>query len=149
MFRIRDVLNDVIGRDDRILHEVKSREALSVWERVAGDFARNHTCAVQVKNRKLLIHTDSPVLANELSLREREYVKKINGELGVTLLVGMTFASGRIPSKRSSLRADEPAGPPVPAALQKSIRKTVSGLRDAELRSVMERFFQSLARRKR
>jgi hypothetical protein len=143
------VLNDIIGRDDQLLYEVKSREALSVWETVAGEFVRKHTWAVRVKNRRLLIHTDSPVLANELSLREREYVRKINGVLGVTLLEGMNFASGRIPAKRTALRADDPAGSPVPAALQKNIRNTVSGLKDEELRSVMERFFRSLAKRKR
>ena len=104
-YSIKDVLESYLAKNKHIGYRIKSAEALRVWGRICGDLASSHSEAVHVKDGILLVKTDSPSLANELSFKQQEFIEKINEELSSPLIKKIVFKSGFV-GKNSSTAAE-------------------------------------------
>ena len=98
---IKDVLESYLAKNKHIGYRIKAAEALRIWGRISGDWLSSHSEAVHVKDGILLVKTDSPSLANELSLKQQELIEEINKELSSPLIEKIVFKSGFIKKNKS------------------------------------------------
>jgi predicted nucleic acid-binding Zn ribbon protein len=158
------VLTDYIEKHPEFRYQVKVREALPAWYRIADTYTTRHTEAVMVKDRTLFVNTDSSALASELSLRVNELLKRINRELGTPILEHIVFKSGRVVSgengdtdtasrgethPRGPGPGDVPQAPRLSAGVMKRIDSMVAAIHEEELREIMRRFLHAAAWRNR
>ena len=54
----------------------------AVWEKLMGKTIAGHTLKIQLRNKKLFLHFDSPALKEELSYSKQKVIQMINEEFG-------------------------------------------------------------------
>jgi hypothetical protein len=149
-YLIREVLESYLAKNRQIGYRVKKTEALRVWAKICGDWVASHSEAFQVKDGILLIKTDSPILANELSLKERELVEAMNRELAYPLLKRIVFKSGFVEKHNSK---DKAAPSEVKKKLTmetvKRVDRLVETVKEEELRDLLRKLFISSAKSKK
>jgi len=146
-YRIRDVLDLYLSKNEYIAYRIKSQEALKAWDTVVGNYIKQHTKTVFIKNKTLFIRTDSTVLANELSLREKELVDKLNSVLRTPLISRVKFKTGVI--RKKDRKRESNAAKPKEITLKtiNNIDRMVQDINEDELRFIMKKFLISLAMR--
>ncbi len=142
---IRDVLERYLLKHKHLQYEVKTRQALKLWGEIVDDYVRRNTEAVIVKKRTLFVHTTSAVLANELQMRERELLKKLNTSLEVSLIDRIVFKSGFFLKGDKKEEATGQGEARLPVKVLKSIDNTVKNVNDDDLRKVLKDFLTSVA----
>jgi len=141
-----------IGRVlDELLHKmgvakaVKGHLAIRAWPEVVGDVLSRHTKAVAVRNRKLVVLTDSPAWAQELSMQRREWLEGLRSVLGDEHVIDdILFRTGTVDRREARVAPPpQPAGGWCGAGLPDSwltaederwIEEMASSIEDAELR---------------
>jgi len=146
-FPIKDVLEKVLSKNEHIRYEIKIREAMETWGKIADDYLLHHTKAVLIKERKLFIHTDSAVLANELSMKEREYRKHINSVLKLPLIKKIVFRSGFILNKDTKKPPTVKKKKELTVKTLKQIDSAVENIKEDELKNILKKFLRSTAER--
>ena len=146
-YRIRDVLDLYLSKNEYIAYRIKSQEALKAWDTVVDNYIKQHTKTVFIKNKTLFIRTDSTVLANELSLREKELVDKLNSVLRTPLISRVKFKTGVI--RKKDRKRESNAAKPKEITLKtiNNIDRMVQDINEDELRFIMKKFLISLAMR--
>ena len=146
-YRIRDVLDLYLSKNEYIAYRIKSQEALKAWDTVVDNYIKQHTKTVFIKNKTLFIRTDSTVLANELSLREKELVDKLNSVLRTPLISRIKFKTGVI--RKKDRKRESNAAKPKEITLKtiNNIDRMVQDINEDELRFIMKKFLISLAMR--
>ncbi|MDO5654662.1 MAG: DciA family protein [Flavobacteriaceae bacterium] len=75
------------GMEERILESM----AIDGWHDQMGDFMKNYTERIFVKNRVLFIKLNSPALKNELNYGKTKILDYINQFIGKTYLEDVQF----------------------------------------------------------
>jgi len=143
---VRYILENILSRNKHLRYEVKVREALYRWNDVTEEYVKNHTKAVYVKNRILYVNTESSVLANELSLREKEYIEKLNAKVGIQIIKKIVFKSGNTIQERKNEKNILKASPHLSINVLKKIDASVAHIREEELREIFRRFLRTTAK---
>ncbi|UCB44521.1 MAG: DUF721 domain-containing protein [Spirochaetota bacterium] len=151
-YSIKDVLESYLSKNKQIGYRIKSAEALQLWGRICGDWASSHSEAVHVKDGILLVKTDSPSLANELSLKQNKLIEEINKELSSPLIKKIVFKSGFI--KNTDSKTEETSTSinkkkKLTMETVKRVDKLVETVKGEELRETLRKLFISSAKRKR
>lgn len=90
---IKDVIR-ASGRSQEWAKVAAAALAQHTWEEVVGPEAAQATRAKAVQNGVLLVTTDHPAWAQELSLRRKELVEEINRRVGARALEDIRFIVG-------------------------------------------------------
>ena len=78
---IKKVLNKLL-KSTGIDKAVLQNRSLIIWNEVVGEAVSNNATAEEVKHGTLVVRVRTPVWRNELSLRKREILHKLNKALG-------------------------------------------------------------------
>ncbi len=70
---------------------VNQQQALRIWPTVVGKKIAEHTTAQDVEHGVLIVRTASPVWAQELHLKKKEVLFKINDSLGKKTIKDIRF----------------------------------------------------------
>ena len=65
---------------------IEQNKALIIWGDVVGESIASKTEAKEVKHGTLIVKVSTPVWRNEIAMRKREILKKLNAELGSTAI---------------------------------------------------------------
>lgn len=144
VIHMRDALELYFSKNKHLQYEVKTRQALKLWEEIVDDYVRLHTRAATVKDRKLYVHVASTVLANELQMKERELLNKINSNLKVPIIDRIVFKSGFFPKdekKEVAIKDDVRLS----VNVVRKIENLIKNVGDEDLRSVLKNLFVSIA----
>ncbi len=144
---VRDILENILSHNERLRYEIKIREAQYAWSDITEEYVRTHTKAVYVKSRILYVNVDSSVLANELSLREKEYIKKLNNATNTMVIKKIVFKAGNTIRSREENKGTAGVSGRLPISVLKKIDDTVTHIREGELRDVFRSFLRTTARR--
>jgi hypothetical protein len=147
-YRIRNVLNGLLSANHRVRYEIACRQAVQWWDRVVDPYTRMHTSAVRLKEGKLLVHADNPVLANELIMQEEELRSRLNRRLGWEVVKRVMFTSGRVERKPEKKPGESP-GRRLSAGETQRIERTVQAVGDSELRDSLRKLLKTIAGRTR
>jgi hypothetical protein len=147
--RVGNVLEGYLARHPRMQYEVKVKEAVRSWPLLVDEYVRLHTEAIMVKDRMLYVHTDSPALASELTLREKEFRARLNRALNMELLQRIVFRSGRVSPGGQRKETVGDIAPSLTTAHVKKIEAAVQNIREDELREIMKRLLREMAKRGR
>ena len=81
MQELKAILDSVL-KNAGIDKAVLQNKSLILWDEVVGDKIAEHTSAQDVKHGTLRVRVATPVWRNELALRKKEILKKLNNRLG-------------------------------------------------------------------
>jgi hypothetical protein len=153
---IREVLDAWLEEHRGIGYSIKTAEALAAWGRLSESYITAHSEAVSIKDGELLVKTDSPALANELSLREDEFKDFLNSDLGEAVVKKIIFRSGFVQKSKGK-------GPPrsrvggvggvvggerkLSVETLNRVDSIVGPVKQEELKEVLRRLFLSSAKR--
>ena len=90
MKSIKTVLNTYLFNTG-LYKGVKQQQAMNIWPAAVGKNIANKTIVQDVKHGILIVHAESPVWAQELQLRKKEILSKLNLTLGKTTIKDIRF----------------------------------------------------------
>ena len=144
--RIGDVLKEFLSKHSYIDYRIKAERAVEVWNRLDDTIVREHTRAIQLKSGVLLVKVDSPAISNDLSLKERSYLNKLNKMLGGDIIKKIVFKSGYI--KKEERGENKITGDKKPTMkVLKKIDSIVEKVEDEKLKNLLKRLFIESAKR--
>ncbi len=109
MERIGQVLDQLLEKMG-VAKGLKRHLAIQAWPTVVGEVVARHTRAVAVRNRKLIVLTDSPAWAQELSMQRREWLEGLRSALGDDgVIEDILFRTGVVGQEQVGV---SPAPPP-------------------------------------
>lgn len=146
-YSLREVLEIWLANHRPIGYRVKSAEVLTVWSRLSDQYVTAHSDAASIKDGVLLVKTDSPALANELSLREDELKALINGELGAPIVKRIIFRSGFVQKRTESEQTEQRRERKLSMETVNRVERIVGSVKQQELREVLKKLFLSSAKR--
>jgi predicted nucleic acid-binding Zn ribbon protein len=127
--------------------KVREQRALRAWPQAAGRAVGRHTRAEVLRDGVLLVATDSPAWAQELSMRRPDLLAKLETALGPGVVSDIHFRSGfRARPEEEAPPPPRPADTALSARQQQEIAHASARIDDPELRNKAERAFTSLAR---
>ncbi len=146
---VGDAARKVLRRIDKGGHMERTR-AVSAWREAAGEEVALHAVGYAMRGAELIVYTDSPVWAAELSALSEHYRSEINRLVGRELVGTIRFTVSkqasehrerqedrdRIEEERTAARVD-----PVPATAQESaqIEAMAASIHDEALREAAVR----------
>ena len=75
----------------RLSHGVNQQKAIEVWSETVGNKIAEKTEAVSVERGVLIIRADSSVWSQELQLKKKEILLKINKKVGKKTITDLRF----------------------------------------------------------
>lgn len=147
---IHEVLDAWLEKHRGIGYRIKAAEALAVWGRLSERYVTAHSEAVSIKDGELLVKTDSPALANELSLREDEFKDFLNSELGEAVVKKIIFRSGFVQKSKGKEPPRRRGGGGEKKLSVETLNRVdsiVGPVKQEELKEVLRRLFLSSAKR--
>ena len=148
-YSIREVLNEWLSKNRKVGYRIKEARSIALWETIPDEYVKSHSSAKVIKEGILTVHTDSPVLANELSLRERELRDLLNGKLGEQLVKKIVFKPGYVHTDTDEKNRDAKTVRKIGIDTLKKVDDTVESVNQEEIREVLRRLFISSAERGR
>ena len=145
-YSVREVLESWLQKNRKIGYRIKTGEALTLWSRINDKYVSAHTDAVSIKEGVLIVNTDSSALANELSLKEKEFKDILNRELGEGIVAKIVFRSGFVRKKQDSKGPGTKRGKKLSMETLRRVDNLVESVRQHELREVLKRLFISSAK---
>jgi len=145
---VGDILKEFLIRHRFIGLRLFEQKILLAWEKINSTFVNTHTQPINVKGRALFIKTDSTVLANELSLKEKELVDKLNREAGEKIIDRVIFKSGFLRKKHEKNKKNNSGKKELDLSTIKKIEDITVQLKDEELKDIMKRFLISVAKKR-
>ena len=115
--------------------------AVELWEKVNDPIVKMYTRAISAKDGILKVKTNSPVVANELSLREKELVYKINDLIGVNLIKRILFKSGFVKNEEKNRTNELKIERKISSGVLKKIDNLVEVIKDEKLRGILKKLF--------
>lgn len=128
---------------------VRLRQGLApdLWPRVVGPEIARVTQAGPVREGELIVRTDNPVLAHQLSLMSGEILARYRGLLGNRTLRRVRVQVAEIPPPRVEPRDAEPEAAALPAAREEELRRLAGGIPDPDLAAAFLRAARAWAAR--
>ncbi len=140
--KIGEILKDLLKKNRYLNYRVNVDKAIELWNKQEDKTVNGKTKAVGFKNGTLIVHVNSPVLANELSLKERFFIRKINRELGLEIVKKIHFKSGFIKNDRRIEENYEVDLKPSISVIKKA-EEIVNRIKDEELRESLKNLILS------
>ncbi len=140
--KIGEVLKDLLKKNRYLSYRVNVDKAIELWNKQEDKTVKGKTKAVGFKNGTLIVHVNSPVLANELSLKERFFIRKINRELGLEIVKKIHFKSGFIKNDRRIEENYEVDLKPSIRVIKKA-EEIVNRIKDEELKESLKNLILS------
>lgn len=78
-------------RDSGLETPLLQHRMTQAWKKVAGREFASHTEAIGVKEQKLWVHIKTPALRTQLSMMRQELIRKLNTNIGSTLIYDIKF----------------------------------------------------------
>jgi hypothetical protein len=148
-YSIREILNEWLAKNRRIGYRIKVAESLTLWERIPDEYVTSHSNAVGIKEGVLMVNTDSSVLANELSLREKEFRDLLNNELGEPIVKQIVFKSGFVQRNKDKKAPGGKGGKKLSIETLNRVNEVVESVKQQEIREGLRRLFISSAEKGR
>ncbi len=139
--RVGDVLKDFLNNHTYIKYRINSEKAVKIWNEFEEKLLRERTEAIGFKNGTIYVRVSSPAIANELSLREKQYIDRINKLIGENFVKRISFKSGFVKRRNEKSVGDEMQKVKPPFNIIKRIDSIVKGVRDEELRARLRNLF--------
>ncbi len=90
MKQINTVLDNFLKKSG-LSSGVNQQKAVGVWEEVVGETIAEHTEAVSVEHGVLFIRAESSTWSQELQLKKKEILSKINSKVGKQTIKDLRF----------------------------------------------------------
>ena len=81
MEQIKSALNTALKREG-LDGAVRQNKALFIWEEVVGKAVAKNCMPEEVKHGILIVRASTPVWRNEIAIKKKEIVEKLNSKLG-------------------------------------------------------------------
>ena len=81
MEQIKSALNTALKREG-LYGAVRQNKALFIWEEVVGKAVAKNCTPEEVKHGILIVRALTPVWRNEIAIKKKEIVEKLNSKLG-------------------------------------------------------------------
>ncbi|MDA9311785.1 DUF721 domain-containing protein [Polaribacter sp.] len=80
-FSVKDLMQSFI-KENNLTKGMQKIKAEETWNKMMGPGVANHTSAVKLQNKTLIIYLTSSVLREELSYGKEKIIKMMNEEFG-------------------------------------------------------------------
>ena len=80
-FSVKDLMQSFI-KENNLTKGMQKIKAEETWNKMMGPGVANHTSAVKLQNKTLIIQLTSSVLREELSYGKEKIIKMLNEEIG-------------------------------------------------------------------
>ncbi|MBD78791.1 MAG: hypothetical protein CL840_07715 [Crocinitomicaceae bacterium] len=84
-YTIKDLIQKML-KSYQIEDKVQETELRQSWEKLMGSMIDKHTVQLAIKNEKLYLKVDSPVLRQELSYGKSLIIEKVNDHYGKAVI---------------------------------------------------------------
>jgi predicted nucleic acid-binding Zn ribbon protein len=148
-YSIREVLDSWLAKNRSIGYRIKASESLTLWKRIPDEYVTSHSYAAGIKEGVLMVNTDSSVLANELSLREKEFRDLLNNELGEPIVKRIVFKSGFVQTNKDKPPPHGKKGKKLSIETLNRVNEVVESVKQQEIREGLRRLFISSAEKGR
>jgi len=145
---VGNILKNYLKKHRYIDLKLLQYNAILAWEKINSSFMNSHSEALGMKGKILMVKTDSTVIANELALKEKELVERLNREIGENVIDRVIFKSGYLRKKNKKNKSTDPRNKPLDISTIKKIENITVELKDDELRDIMKRFLISVAKKR-
>jgi len=81
MEQLKSALNTALKRE-RLDKAMRQNKALFIWEDVVGELVAKNCTPEEVKNGLLIVRALTPVWRNEIAMKKKEILGKLNSKLG-------------------------------------------------------------------
>ena len=138
-------------------HKIVEQKVFAAWRQVVGALIARNTQPVSLARATLTVHASSHPLVTELTFRRQHIIQRLNAEIGRAAVRELRFrfkpSSPRQESKRVShfqrhkVAEKDLRDAQASAEVLEKIERTLTDVRDAELKSNLQRLFISQSRR--
>jgi len=80
-YSVKEIMQRFI-KENNLSKGMQKIKAEEIWNQMKGPGVANHTSAVKLQNKTLIVHLTSSVLREELSYGKEKIIKMINEEFG-------------------------------------------------------------------
>ena len=136
-----DVLNEFFKNHRYIYYRIKMESAVNLWKKINDPIISVHTKAISAKDGILTVKTSSPTVSNELSLREKNLLDKINSLIGEKLIKKIIFKSGFIKREEKIKNFNINNERKITFNVLKKIDGLVKDIKDEELKYTLKKLF--------
>jgi hypothetical protein len=127
--------------------QLRELAVLQAWERIAGHVVSMHAHAEAMRDRVLVVLTDTPAWAQELHMRQAELLARLRSVVGEDGVQAIHFRSGlQRHSKQTAPQQGTPGQETLPRRQASEVHTAAARIGDRELRERVERAFASLER---
>jgi len=81
MEQLKSALNTALKRE-QLDRAMRQNKALFIWEEVVGKAVAKNCMPEEVKHGILIVRASTPVWRNEIAIKKKEIVEKLNSKLG-------------------------------------------------------------------
>ncbi|MEK6712111.1 MAG: DUF721 domain-containing protein [Nitrospinota bacterium] len=129
--------------------KLSRHRVFQVWAAAVGGALARVARPVAVRGRRLSVEVSGSAWLQELKLRERELLERINAALGEEAFTGLLFRLGEWRPEAGEPQEERPG--PVPSRIatedEPAIKAALEGLGDPDLRETAERLLRRARRR--
>jgi len=139
--KVSEILNDFFRKHRFIYYHIKMESSIRLWQKIDDPIIKMHTKAISARDGILTVKTTSPIVSNELSLKELEILDKINNLIGEKLIKKIVFKSGFIKKneKKEDFNIDNERK--ISYKVLKKIDNLVKNIKDEDLRERLKKLF--------
>jgi len=88
MQKLESALNAALKREG-IDRAIRQNKALFIWEEVVGKAVAKNCAPEEVKHGTLIVRALTPVWRNEIAIKKKEILEKLNTKLGKKIIKDM------------------------------------------------------------
>ena len=122
------------------------------WEEAVGAAIAAHAAPESIKGGKLTLVVDSPVWMNQLSLLAPTLITQINAAIGEEAVTDVRFRMGNVARPGKPGKKEGPYTPkrrPVTQSEREAVERSLSPIKDEEIKEVARSLFLKSCARKR
>lgn len=139
--KISNVLENFFKNHRYLYYRIKMESAVTLWEKINDPIVKMYTRAISAKDGILKVKTNSPIVAGELLLKEKELIYEINSLIGAKLIKRILFRSGYVKSGGGNRDNDLKIERKVSSGVLKKIDNLVITIKDEELKEDLKMLF--------
>ena len=88
MEQLKSALNTALKREN-LDKAMRQNKALFIWEDVVGKPVAKNCTPEEVKQGVLIVRAKTPVWRNEIAIKKKEIVEKLNSKVGKKIIMDM------------------------------------------------------------
>lgn len=140
-----EMLGEILGKilkKRNIPHTSTDRRLLALWKGAVGPQISSQTHPDSLKRGTLFVRVSAPVWMHQLQFMKEEIIGKLNQLLAPEEVRDLRFSIGEIPAAPpggTAGPAPDPDLPPLAGRDRTMILNSLDGIRDPELREILER----------